>query len=397
LKSNPLKNPAFLNNLVAAVAGLLFFAAASCAAAAEPKTPIRVLIADNQKSVKITIEGAYRLILLPSMQVIKKGQKLNVVLSPTPRGLRVGTQEWPAEGVRIDAAVARDIYVNKSRFRGSVQFKKASSGLLYGVNRLDIEDYLYGVLHYEVSSWWPMEALKAQAIAARSYATYQASVSQRNEYDLKSGTSSQVYGGSANERYRTNKAVDATRGEVLTHKGKIFPAYFHATCGGLTAGAKELWKIDVPPLVGRKYCGFCRLSPHFNWTAKVPLSLIEEKMNKNGRPLGQILSIELVTRTPSNRVGSLRVTGTLQETVVAAKDFRVWIGGDKMRSTSYSVEIDEDTAVFRGKGWGHGVGLCQWGALGQALLGRHHEEILRFYYPASDITELIPGGASRAS
>ena len=117
----------------------------------------------------------------------------------------------------------------------------------------------------------------------------------------------------------------------------------------------------------------------------MPLSEIEQKMDKYGRPAGRILKVEIISLTPSGRVGSLKITGTSQEAVIAAKDFRVWIGGDRIRSTHFTVVISEDAAEFRGKGWGHGVGLCQWGAFGQALLGRPYEKILELYYPGSKI------------
>ena len=108
-------------------------------------------------------------------------------------------------------------------------------------------------------------------------------------------------------------------------------------------------------------------------------------MSKYGRPAGQILKIEVISLTPSDRVGSLRITGASQEVVVAAKDFRVWVGGDRLRSTRFTVTVSDDMAEFRGKGWGHGVGLCQWGAFGQALLGHSYEKIIEFYYPGSKI------------
>ena len=108
---------------------------------------------------------------------------------------------------------------------------------------------------------------------------------------------------------------------------------------------------------------------------------------RNARPVGRILKLEAVTRTPSDRVGSIKITGTEGETVVAAKDFRIWVGGELMKSTDFTMEVKEDVAEFHGKGWGHGVGLCQWGTLGQALLGRSYKDILSFYYPSSTILD----------
>ncbi len=349
---------------------------------------VRVLVAEDRTSINVTIKGKYIVRVLPSNKVAKNGQGLQGErLSPTSRGIRLGKDEWAAEGVLIEPANDRDLYLDHTRFRGNVSILKTKAGLLYAVNRLDIEKYLYGVLHHEVAPWWPMEALKAQAIAARTYALYQAQASKAAPYDLKSSTSSQVYGGSTTERYRTRKAVDRTAGQILAYDGKPFPAYFHATCAGVTAAAQELWSINLPPIGGGVKCGFCRISPHFYWQAKVPLSAIEEDLRRNARAIGRILKIEPVTRTPSGRVGSLKITGTEGEAVVAAKDFRVWVGGESMKSTNFTVEVKEDLAEFHGKGWGHGVGLCQWGTLGQALLGKSHKDIISFYYPSSTIID----------
>ena len=372
-----------------AAASLFFFYAAvllSSPLKAEGPFFVRVLVADDRTALDLTVNGKYTVRALPSRKVARQTQKMqHERLIATPRGFRIGPDEWAAEGLSIEPSVERDLYLDQTRFRGSLSVFKKPNGLLYVVNRLDIEKYLYGVLHHEVAPWWPMEALKAQAVAARSYAYYQAQVSQQAAYDLKSSTSSQVYGGSTTERYRTRKAVDRTAGQILVYEGKPFPAYFHATCAGTTAGAQELWKIDLPPIAGGVKCGFCRISPHFYWQAKVPLSEIEDELRKNGRSIGQVLKIESVTQTPSGRVGSLKITGTQNEAVVAAKDFRVWVGGDRVKSTDFKVEVKEDVAEFHGKGWGHGVGLCQWGALGKALLGASYKDILSFYYPASTI------------
>lgn len=375
------------NDIVASLLALTLFFYTQTILAQPPASPsVRVLIAENQKTVNLTSKGAYVMRLLPSLQVVKRGDLLkgaSVVM--TPQGLKVGQEEWRARGIRIEQAAERDLFLNKSRFRGSVDIWKNSGGLLYAINALNLEEYLYGVLPHEVAPWWPMEALKAQAIAARTYALYQVQVSKKFEFDLKSSTSSQVYGGSTTERYRTKRAVDLTAGKVLTYQGKLFPAYFHATCAGLTAGAAELWKIDIPPLQGKVRCSFCRISPHISWETRVPLADIEEKMKQNGRYAGQIIDLKIISQTPSGRAGSLRITGTNGEMVIAAKDFRIWVGGDRIRSTRFTMRVIDDSAEFQGKGWGHGVGLCQWGALGQALLGHSAEKILQFYYPGSEI------------
>lgn len=360
-----------------------------CSSVAEAVQSVRVLVSENQKMIKVNITGEYVVRVLPSQKVAKKGRAMkNVWVVPTPKGMRIGKEEWECQGIRIEPLKDRDLLLQRTRFRGVVSILKDTKGLLYTINTLDLESYLYGVLHHEVAPWWPMEGLKAQAVAARTYAVYEALVSKSAEYDLKSSTSSQVYGGSTTERYRSKRAIDLTAGQILTYQGKVFPAFFHATCAGLTAGSTELWKIPFRPIDGGVQCNYCKISPHYNWESRVSLAEIEEKARKYGRDCGQIIKIELLTQTPSHRVGSLRITGTKAEIVVAAKDFRVWIGGNKLRSTAFTIETKEDTVYFHGRGWGHGVGLCQWGTLGQAITGRRYEDILTMYYPESEISDI---------
>ena len=165
---------------------------------------VRVLVAENKKTLHVTVQGAYQIRLLPSLQVVKMGEHLvSAVLIPVPNGVKLGLDTWVCQGIIIEPARDRDLYLDRSRFRGFVRILKDKNNFLYAINYVDLESYLYGVLHHEVASWWPMEALKAQAITARTYALYQAGVSRNAEFELKSGTGSQVYGGSTTERYRS--------------------------------------------------------------------------------------------------------------------------------------------------------------------------------------------------
>src|SRR3989338_237077 len=201
-------NPVFLFFLC------IFFVIASPKAFARQE--VRVLVAENQKSVVLSVKGDYVIRALPTLQVVKKGRRLSgAVLSVSSNGWNLGQEVLAAQGLRIEPVQDRDLILNKSSFRGKLDILKDKNGFLDAVNRIDMESYLYGVLHHEVASWWPMEALRAQSIAARTYALYQSQVNKTAEYDLKSSTSSQVYGGSTTERYRTNLAVDQTAGKIL--------------------------------------------------------------------------------------------------------------------------------------------------------------------------------------
>ncbi|MCG3176173.1 MAG: hypothetical protein MOGMAGMI_01114 [Candidatus Omnitrophica bacterium] len=375
--------------VAAAIALVTHLVPVSAVESGPRRESVRVLITEDRWTpLTVAVKGSYRITSIPDGRVLRQGKGLPKSRIQTTRsGLRFNEQDLAFKGLRITPEKDGDLYLEGRRFRGWVEIRRAANGGLYAINTLDLEKYLYGVLHHEVGSWWPSEALKAQAVAARTYALYQVRVSRSREFDVHSGTRSQVYGGSTNERRRTNAAVDATSGQVLSFQGRVFPAYFHATCAGRTAGASELWAIDLKPIGGGVECGYCRYSPHFNWKSTIPLSQIEESLSQHDRKVGRLLSIEPLTRTPSGRIGRIRFTGTEGEAEVAAKDLRVWIGGDKVRSTAFQIAIKDDRAVFEGRGWGHGVGLCQWGALGQSLTGRQYRQMLDLYYPGATITD----------
>ncbi|MCX5716080.1 MAG: SpoIID/LytB domain-containing protein, partial [Candidatus Omnitrophica bacterium] len=164
------------------------------------------------------------------------------------------------------------------------------------------------------------------------------------------------------EKWKTNMGVDSTRGEVLTFDGDIFPSYYHATCGGFTEDASNLWKIDLAPLKGVE-CAFCKKAKHYRWRAKVSLNDIESALEKAGiKDAKDIISIEIESRNRSNRINNLVIKTAAGAVTVAGKDFRLAVGPNKLRSNNYEVNVENGQAVFNGTGWGHGVGMCQWGA-----------------------------------
>ena len=253
------------------------------------------------------------------------------------------------------------------------------------INSLGLEDYVKGILRHEVSDRWPLEVIKAQAVAARSYAVYQIHANKGKEYDLTSDIYSQVYGGKSAERYRTNIAAERTEGEILIYQNKIFPAYYHATCGGKTEDVRVLWKDDIPPLKGVD-CHFCKLSPHFQWKRNYRLKDIQEILNAHGYTIGLIKEIKVLSRTPSGRVKMLLIISKDgQVTSIEANRFRNLIGPNLIKSNLYSIEMKGYFFDLIGRGWGHGVGMCQWGAYAMAKERYDYKEILKYYYPGAEV------------
>lgn len=348
---------------------------------------VRVAVVKGADSAKIFIAGNFRIVDCASKAVLMEEKYLpETDLSATETGFKLGDKEISGSAVSVEPAGGSRIYINERIFRGGITVLRDERKLAV-INAVELEEYLYGVIRNEVSTWWPMEALKAQAIAARTYAINQINESKRKYYDVTADVSSQVYGGIFSEKWRTNRAVEETRGKVLTYNGAIFPAFFHATCGGSTFDAAYLWNIDLPPLKGVK-CRWCRKSPHFYWERWIPVREAEAKLAAAGYPVGDVIGFEASKRDPfSARILELKVKGSNEEAAILAKDFRRIIGSDIVRSTSFKVTLVGDYVAFEGLGWGHGVGLCQWGAYYMSRDGKKAAEILEYYYPGSRITD----------
>ena len=362
-------------------ATLVFTAPAS---AADP-IRVRVAVVKDADSAKIFIAGNFKVFDYISKAALLEEKYLpETDLTATETGFILDGKEMAANAISIEPLGGSRIYINERIFRGEIRVFKSEKKLTV-VNAVDLEEYLYGVIRNEVSTWWPMESLKAQAIAARTYALNQMNESKGKDYDVMADVSSQVYGGIFSEKWRTNRAVDETKGKVLTYNGAIFPAFFHATCGGSTFDAAYLWNIDLPPLKGVK-CPWCRKSPHFYWEKWVPVRETEDKLAAAGYSVGDIIGFEAVKRdTFSGRILELKVNGTKGSADILAKDFRRMIGADIIRSTNFKVALVGGYVSFEGLGWGHRVGLCQWGAYYMSRAGKKASEILEFYYPGSKI------------
>jgi stage II sporulation protein D len=232
-----------------------------------------------------------------------------------------------------------------------------------------------------------VDSLKAEVIAFRTFALYKMQENAQKDFDLTSDVYSQSYGGRFAERYRLNKAVDETRGLVLTYKGKIIPAFYHATCGGHTEDASLFWNIDIPPLKGVP-CGFCQDSPHFKWHNVLSLKEIRDALVKGGLRIGDIKDLVILGRDKSDRITDLKIVTDKKDIRVLAKDFRNMLGPNIIKSTNFQVRVVDGDAVFEGFGWGHGVGLCQWGGYFMAKHGYDYKQILEYYYPGTQISSL---------
>ena len=233
---------------------------------------------------------------------------------------------------------------------------------------------------------WPLEALKAQAVVARTFAYTQLGKYRRSGFDLTSDTSSQVYGGLGEDSPAVRRAVSETRGEVLGWKGRILDVYYHSCCGGHTEDAGAAWASgskSPPPLRGVRD-RYCAKSPLAAWTAYFGDSDVLAAL-QDGRLLGgKLRRLELGRRDAAGYVREISARVGAEKVSVEAKDFRNLLGPAELKSLRIArVKRLAKGVEFRGSGSGRGVGLCQWGARLQAEQGRRYEQVLRFYFPGS--------------
>jgi stage II sporulation protein D len=297
----------------------------------------------------------------------------DAVFSPVPAAnamlLRKGSELWlngakvPAGAVRLRAGGDGALDVNGTRVRGDVVALLGKDGVQL-VNVLALEEYLNGVLGSEMPKSFPLEALKAQAVAARTYALHKKLEQYGQPFHLGSGVISQVYGGLASEDARTREAVDATRGMVLTYELQPIEAYFHASCGGKTENGVEALGRDLPYL--KPVSCPCGSLENAAWS--LPLDA----------------KVQVLSRSATGRATKVQLDGRVLDAVT----FREKLGYAKVKSLWFEVEKHGGGVVLNGHGFGHGAGLCQWGAKVLAERGRGFREILKHYYPGTELQTL---------
>jgi len=284
----------------------------------------------------------------------------------------------PAKDEKIEklGSMRGDLLVMGSHYTGNIDVWKGDGGL-YLINELPIEDYVKDVVAAEVSPNWEMEALKTQAVISRTYAVYQKRMNGDSIYHIASSVLNQVYKGN-NPDARVSYAVAETNGEILTFDNRTIEAFYHSTCGGKTENPEEVFGKKYPYL--RSVESKCDMSPYSAWEKGIQFSEIEKALDISG-----IKGISIDSYTSTGRVKKLDIKDTSGMTTISATDFRKALGWSKLPSTNFKITIDGESVIFEGKGYGHGVGLCQWGALQMAREGKNYKEILSFFYPGTTI------------
>jgi len=266
--------------------------------------------------------------------------------------------------------------------RGAIVLTMNSKGMAV-VNNLPLERYLVGLVNGEIDSKWPPEAVKAQVIAARTFALYRMEENQAL-YDVRDDIGDQVYPGAVNEDQMAKMAVKATRGQVLYYGDGLLPAFYHSTCGGRTADVADVWGTAHPALIS-VLCGDCNEAPRFRWQAVMDQRQLQSILDDLYPGMGSVRSLGVYRRSPDGRTAVMEIKTTDDRVLVSSGDFRRETGYMTLLSTMFTIRGEGGKVIFDGRGFGHGVGLCQWGARGASERGLKYRQILGKYYPGSRI------------
>ena len=311
--------------------------------------------------------------------------QLNIKISNP--GISINSREF-GSNVKIKPAENSLIKIDKKGYRGSIEILRDDKVGLLVINELDVEEYLKGVLNEEISAKWHPEAIKAQAVVARTYALYQKENRKDNPYHMEATTTDQVYGGARREDERTNKAAKDTQGIVLTYEGKLAKVFYHSISGGITEDVTDVWGGEGNNYLKSIKCDFDKDAPNYQWETEIDAVDLEMLLSRNGIKVDGILSIEPVSFTSSGRVSELQIRHKNGIEKISGVNFRKIIGYETIRSTLFRIKEGEGSFIFYGKGSGHGVGLCQWGAKGMAEKGYSYIDILKYYYPGIEIKRI---------
>jgi stage II sporulation protein D len=408
---------------------------------------IRVGLVVNQFSAEVESKGKIKLIDSSGKNyVLPSGRHF---ISVKKGNLYADSKKLKGNRVSIVASDSKKpVTVNRRKYRGALTaVLNDNRKNLTVINSLSLDHYLYGVVAKEVMPLWPDEAIKAQAVAARSFAMYHMAHPQDKYYDIKANDMGQVYGGIEAEHANTSKFVDATRGIIATYDGEPIQAFFHSSSGGYTESASEVWGKDIPYL--RAVQDYDQDAPNYSWTKTMTKVQLERLLSQAGYQVGSLQGIRVSAlkkppmkwspdRGTSGRVkkivfrgskGSVTLTGNKLRNLLGLNStlFDVYIGveepdeidvpitnsygyqvGDKKIEISKNKkkrknavgdlhlfsDVKGEKVFFLGGGWGHGVGLSQWGARGMAVSKNarrkkdYYKTILKHYYKGIDIDKV---------
>jgi stage II sporulation protein D len=277
------------------------------------------------------------------------------------------------------------IYIDKIPYRGTIEVTLGPDGVVQVIDELPLENYLVGLINSEISSKWPVEALKAQAVIARTYAVYQKRARSGSAFHLTNTNMDQVYSGAHTEDLAALRAVEETAGEILAYRGEPALTLYHSNAGGRTESAKDVWAGDYPYLKAVK-SPFDRGAPNFQWEFAASSDTLTGLLVRAGYDIGEPVRIKVKERSPTGRVKEILILDSSgRRLTLSGEELRKALGYAILRSTLFNVKRTRSGFLFKGRGSGHGVGLSQWGAKGMAIKGFDYRSILGHFYHGTSL------------
>jgi len=374
----------YSNYCLISILFICVFQSESAFASREPI--IRVLISKNNnlrirsdRSIPLTIEG--ELFLSKKIKGLTLKNEKNKKILYFDRNKQKKYKLKNNQQFQIRSSDGRGIWVGQKRFSGKLNLFVSDSEILV-VNVLGIEKYLSSVVGSEMPTKWPIEALKAQAIASRTYALKQKG---NNLFDIDSTQKNQVYNGLESRTYKTIRAVKSTRSLVLTYKNKLINSLFHSSSGGMTENSQDVWKDKYPYLSSVK--DFDQNNPKFRWQKKISSNELSNLFPN----IGGLKNIEILDITSTGRVKNVKLIGAYGSDQMSGVALRKRLGlkSNFVRFKFFEEELNnkfpKKSLIVFGQGSGHGVGMSQWGAKYLASRGQKAERILKYFYKGVQI------------
>lgn len=379
-----------ISNIIAMAAiGLLLTASASA------NTPeIRVAMIEGAPSVTIAARGFRCGINDEAMHTVSElAPWQETDIRATTGGLLLGETFIQADRI-VCRATSGTLTIDRHPVHGALSVVRTvtpdGTPQLLAVAHVSLDQYLLGVLAGEMKSSWPLETLRAQAVAARSYALVQFLQEGQagKPFDLRASVEDQVYRPGFVAPARIRKAVESTAGEAIVVQGRIQKTYYHSTCGGRTVPAAAVWgdkAVQGFPPVEDPYC---KASPHARWTMHLPTTAFATQLDAAGYITPRIRDLKFTRDDYNERIMRVAVGTAGQPFLLDANTFRRVVGFGNLKSTWFTMRNDRNGWLLEGRGFGHGVGLCQWGAKGMAEAKMNYRQILNFYYPGAELQKV---------
>ncbi len=390
LSAATLQRSAFQRALFASIGTIATVCITGLAAPAQAALELRVAIEDDIPQVQIGTSTA-AVLRDDAGKVVGQISPLQGAIAQSSQG-QVVFGNTKAKALWVEPSANGLVWIgdgtNGRWFRGKARLVPSPKGLI-AVNYVDMESYLYSVVASEMPPSWPLESLKAQAVAARSYVLKQRDRTANTVYDVGDDTRWQVYKGVEAETNSTQAAVKATSGQVMTYQGGIIEAVFHSSSGGHTENSEDVWSQKVPYL--RAVNDYDQSAPVYSWSELFSIDTLGQKLG-----VGKIKSLSVVESSPQGRVRRIKVEGESDQRVMTGEQMRIALN---LRSSLFKVtpqksadaagkSLAPQTFQIEGRGFGHGLGLSQYGAQALATQGWTYGQILTHYYKGANLSRI---------